>query len=148
MHNEGSTGDGQWLSDTEQTVWRRWVTLRTDLQAYLNRSLQEHADLSISDYEVMVMLSDAECDCLRVSELARRVGRERSSSSRGPGSLAWAACATSCWALAVVLWNCHSPSRQKATSSTSTSTITAAEVSVYQAGGVLQRFAKDFLGQA
>jgi len=25
---------------------------------------------------------------------------------------------------------------------------TAAEVSVYQAGGVLQRFAKDFLGQA
>lgn len=78
MHNEGSTGDGQWLSDTEQVVWRRWVTLRTDLQAYLNRSLQEQADLSISDYEVMVMLSDAECDCLRVSELARRVGWERS----------------------------------------------------------------------
>ncbi|MFC0360086.1 MarR family transcriptional regulator [Kytococcus schroeteri] len=78
----GGTAEAQgepvpWLTDDEQALWRRWVSLCTDVQAHLNRCLQEHADLSISDYEVMVMLSD-DGDRLRVTELARRMGWERS----------------------------------------------------------------------
>lgn len=78
MQTEGTPAGTPWLSDAEMIVWRRWVALRTDLQAYLNRSLQEQGELSIADYEVLVMLSESGCDCLRVSELARRVGWERS----------------------------------------------------------------------
>lgn len=78
MQSEGTAGETPWLSEGEQALWRRWIALRTDLNVHLNRALQEHADLSLSDYEVMVMLSDADCDCLRVSELARRMKWERS----------------------------------------------------------------------
>ncbi|WP_462418577.1 MarR family winged helix-turn-helix transcriptional regulator [Kytococcus sp. Marseille-QA3725] len=75
--NGGATGRVPWLSDSEQVVWRRWIALRTDLQGHMNRSLQDHADLSIADYEVLVMLSE-DPGSMRVSQLARHMGWERS----------------------------------------------------------------------
>lgn len=76
-----------WLDPAQQIVWRRWVALTTEISAALNRSLQERGQVSISDYEVLVVLSETEDRCLRVSELARCIGWERSRLSHHVGRM-------------------------------------------------------------
>ncbi len=67
-----------WLSAEEQHLWRSWLALTSALPAALHRELQADAGLSLPDFDVLVQLSEAADGRLRVSELARALGWERS----------------------------------------------------------------------
>ncbi|WP_148615028.1 MarR family winged helix-turn-helix transcriptional regulator [Nocardioides rubriscoriae] len=71
------TQDSPWLSAAQQQAWRHWIALGTSLPAALNRALQE-SGLSLSDYDVLVALSEADDRRLRVGDLAARLAWERS----------------------------------------------------------------------
>jgi DNA-binding MarR family transcriptional regulator len=47
-----------WLSDDEQRLWRDYLTMVSGLQAAMNRQLQQDCGLSLSDYDVLVVLSE------------------------------------------------------------------------------------------
>jgi DNA-binding MarR family transcriptional regulator len=70
--------DGVWLSPTEERIWRGWMTLNAELSAAMQRHLQAEAGLSMSDYEVLVDLTDDPAGRIRVSELAGLLQWERS----------------------------------------------------------------------
>lgn len=67
-----------WLTPRQQRVWRAWMSLRSSLPNALNRQLAAASGLSLSDYETMVCLSEADESTLRVSDLAAVLGWERS----------------------------------------------------------------------
>ncbi|MER6950558.1 MarR family transcriptional regulator [Nonomuraea sp. NPDC000554] len=67
-----------WLTDKQQRVWRRWLTLNARLPAALHRELQADAGLSLQDYDVLVQLTDTADGRMRVSDLARALHWERS----------------------------------------------------------------------
>lgn len=70
--------DVRWLDEHEQTVWRGFLQMQRDLQARLNRQLQQDAGLSGADYEVLVNLSEAPSTRLRAFELADSMQWEKS----------------------------------------------------------------------
>ena len=72
------SSDPVWLDEDEERVWRRWLRLNAELTAALHRQLQAEAGLSMSDYEVLVDLTDDPAGRVRVSELAHLLQWERS----------------------------------------------------------------------
>jgi DNA-binding MarR family transcriptional regulator len=70
--------DAPWLDDTQQQVWRQWLDVTTRLPAALNRQLQEGSELSLSDFDVLVPLSEQDDGRLRIGALAERLQWERS----------------------------------------------------------------------
>jgi DNA-binding MarR family transcriptional regulator len=74
----------RWLSDEEQQAWRGWVELHTQLSARLNRDLQAASGLSLSDYEILVVLTDKDVadGSLRMYELGERLQWEKSRVSK------------------------------------------------------------------
>ena len=60
-----------WLAADEECLWRGWMRLNTELSATLQRDMQGGAQLSMSDYDVLVHLTDSPEGRLRVSDLAR-----------------------------------------------------------------------------
>ena len=62
----------RWLSAGEQLLWRRWLRLNATLLGVLSRELQD-AGLSLSDYQVLVKLTDTAEGRVRVTDLARDV---------------------------------------------------------------------------
>lgn len=68
----------RWLSDKEQEAWRGLLALISQLQARLNRQLQEQSGLSLPDYDVLVPLSESPDGRLRIFELADHLGWEQS----------------------------------------------------------------------
>jgi DNA-binding MarR family transcriptional regulator len=77
----------QWLSEAEQRAWRGLLQMTTQLEARLNRELQETGGLSLADYDVLVPLSEAPQGRLRVFELASDLGWERSRLSHHLGRM-------------------------------------------------------------
>lgn len=67
----------RWLTADQQRAWRGLMTMTSRLNAQLNRELQA-AGLSLSDYEVLVALSEAADGQLRLFELASAVCWEQS----------------------------------------------------------------------
>ena len=67
-----------WLSAQEEHLWRAWTQLNAELSATLQREMQNDAKLSLSDYEVLVHLTDSPEGRVRVSDLARLLQWERS----------------------------------------------------------------------
>lgn len=59
-----------WLSDEEQQHWRALVTAMTLISRCLNGQMLATHDLSMDDYAILAMLSEAEDDRLRFGELA------------------------------------------------------------------------------
>ena len=70
--------DSPWLSGPQQQAWRHWIALSTALPATLNRELQESSGLSLSDYDVLVALTETDDGRLRVGDLAAALAWERS----------------------------------------------------------------------
>jgi DNA-binding MarR family transcriptional regulator len=60
-----------WLNTREQHLWRAWTQLNAELSATLQREMQKDAKLSMSDYGVLVHLTDSPEGRVRVSDLAR-----------------------------------------------------------------------------
>lgn len=74
----------RWLDDEEALAWRAWLDLNNRLFARLNRELQAASGLSISDYEILVALTDADVPdrTLRMYELGERLQWEKSRVSK------------------------------------------------------------------
>ena len=58
-----------WLTDREMAAWRSYIETYGDLSAALERDLAEHG-LTLGDYQVLVYLSEAEDDSMRMCDLA------------------------------------------------------------------------------
>lgn len=59
-----------WLDDTEQNVWRQYISVMRLLPDRLNASLGRGHGLTLIDYEVLARLSEAPLRRLRMTELA------------------------------------------------------------------------------
>ena len=68
----------RWLSEHEQRVWRSWLLASTRLEAHLARRMQADADISMSDFAVLVSLSEAPDGRLRAFALGRALQWEKS----------------------------------------------------------------------
>ncbi len=68
----------RWLNEEEQEAWRHFLDGANRLLEYLDHSLQEHHGIPLTDYEILVFLSEAPYKHLRMSELADHVLVSRS----------------------------------------------------------------------
>ncbi|NLE80645.1 MAG: MarR family transcriptional regulator [Rhodococcus sp.] len=67
-----------WLTPAEQRAWRGYMDGSQRLMEVLNRDLQQHHDLSLADYRILVLLSESSDGSLRMSDLADGVMSSRS----------------------------------------------------------------------
>lgn len=68
----------RWLTEAEMNAWRSYVVATLRLRQRLHRELTEAHDVSLADYEVLVLL-DAQPDRrMRMSELANLLGSAKS----------------------------------------------------------------------
>ena len=67
----------QWLSEAEQVSWRAYLRANRELDVALDRDLQA-AGISLSEYELLSMLSEAPMGQLRMSALASLIVQSRS----------------------------------------------------------------------
>ena len=88
MIHEKTARTGRRMPTKEQVrVWRAYIETAEALRAHLARRMQDEASLSAGDYEVLLGLSEATSGRLRSSELAARVGWERSRLSHHLGRM-------------------------------------------------------------
>src|ERR1035438_7174065 len=73
----GTNGEPRWLTDDEQQAWRATVHLSQLLMRQLDRDLNMHG-LNGHDYEILVELSEAPDNRLRMTELADATSQSRS----------------------------------------------------------------------
>ena len=67
-----------WLTEREQRAWRGLLQMNSALDARLNRELQKTSGLSLADYDVLVLLTEAPAGRLRVFEVAADLQWEQS----------------------------------------------------------------------
>ena len=72
-----ASGDARWLTDPEQRAWRAYIRLAKMLMRQLDRDLHP-CGLSMNDYEILVELSEAPGNRLRMTELADLTAQSRS----------------------------------------------------------------------
>jgi DNA-binding MarR family transcriptional regulator len=68
----------RWLTDDEQQAWRGLLRMTSQLNARMNRQLQDDYGISLADYDVLVVLSEASAGRRRVFELADALAWEQS----------------------------------------------------------------------
>ena len=66
----------EWLSDEQQRIWRNYLAMTSRLQTAMHRQLQRDCELSLSDYDVLVPLSER--GPMRINELGDLIGWEQS----------------------------------------------------------------------
>ena len=67
----------RWLSHDEQVLWRAWLTAITLVPERLSRELQDEFGINMSDYDILVRLSESDEHALRMSELANKTVADR-----------------------------------------------------------------------
>src|ERR1700676_3039341 len=72
---------GPWLSAAQLRAWRAFMRVQMRMNYEMNRQLQSDSDLSLADYHVLNALTEAPGGRLQVSDLAVRIGWERSRAS-------------------------------------------------------------------
>ena len=68
----------RWLTEDEQRAWRGLLQMTSQLNARMNRQLQDDYGVSLADYDVLVALSEAPEGRLRVFEIAGALAWEQS----------------------------------------------------------------------
>lgn len=68
----------RWLTDSEAMAWRSLQFMHMQMDAALASQLAESSSLSYPDYQVLVALTDQPDDRLRLFELAKILGWEKS----------------------------------------------------------------------
>ena len=68
----------RWLDEDEQRTWRSFLEATRLLWERLEAQLQRDAGMPVSYYQVLVHLSEAPGQALRMSELAKATGSSRS----------------------------------------------------------------------
>jgi DNA-binding MarR family transcriptional regulator len=74
--------DVRWLDQEEETAWRAYLDGTRLLFQALDRQLATDAGLSLTDYELLVRLSEAPDGTLRMRELAEATLTTRSGATR------------------------------------------------------------------
>ena len=59
-------------------MWRSWLNLNAQLPAVLHRQLVDESGLTLSDFEVLVQLTDSAEGKVRVTDLSRALNWDRS----------------------------------------------------------------------
>jgi len=77
----------RWLKDVEQQTWRSWLEVMRLLPAQLEDRLHERHSLNLTDYQVLVELSEADESRLRMTELANRTSLSKSRLSHQIGRM-------------------------------------------------------------
>lgn len=77
----------RWLDDVEWRAWRNYIVGQALLSGRLNTELQETHGLSLSDYEILVRLSEQPEHRMRMSLLADEVVASKSRLSHQVGRL-------------------------------------------------------------
>jgi DNA-binding MarR family transcriptional regulator len=68
----------RWLTEDEQRAWRGLLQMTAQLNVRMNRQLQDQAGISLADYEVLVVLTEAPAARRRVFELTGELTWEQS----------------------------------------------------------------------
>ncbi|HJQ45733.1 MAG TPA: MarR family transcriptional regulator [Amycolatopsis sp.] len=79
--------DVRWLSEPEMAAWRAYIVATLTLRQRLHRELTETRGVSLTDYEVLVVLDSQEDDRMRMSELATVLGSTKSRLSHQVGRM-------------------------------------------------------------
>src|SRR5438445_7987424 len=79
--------DPRWLLDAEQRTWRAWLEVMRLLPAQLEDRLHDRDDLNLTDYHVLVELSESDEGRLRMTELANRTSLSKSRLSHQIGRM-------------------------------------------------------------
>ena len=66
----------EWLSAEQQRIWRSYLALTSGLRTATHRQLARDCELSLSDFDVLVALSER--GPLRITELGELIGWEQS----------------------------------------------------------------------
>jgi DNA-binding MarR family transcriptional regulator len=77
----------RWLNETEQTAWRAWLEVMRLLPNHLEDRLHEQHDLTLTDYQVLVEVSEAADHRLRMTELSHRTQLSKSRLSHQIGRM-------------------------------------------------------------
>ena len=77
MGDMASEEEVRWLSEPEQVSWRAYLRANRELDVALDRDLQA-VGISLSEYELLSMLSEAPMGQLRMSALASLIVQARS----------------------------------------------------------------------
>ena len=78
MSTRSSATATRWLTAQQQSQWRAYVDGAALLNEALARQLERDANLSLSEYEILVRLSEAPDRTLRMSSLADELAHSRS----------------------------------------------------------------------
>ncbi len=73
-----SVNDTRWLDDEQQRLWRSFLGGTTVLMDRLDRDLRAEHGLSMSEYEILVRLSEAPDRSIRMADLAAALSHSRS----------------------------------------------------------------------
>jgi DNA-binding MarR family transcriptional regulator len=65
-----------WLTDEQQHIWRGYLAVQSRLQTAMHRQLQQDCELSLSEYDVLVALSER--GPRRINELGDTLAWEQS----------------------------------------------------------------------
>ena len=68
----------EWLDEEQHRTWRSILRMHAELTAALAQSLKADSAMSISDYEVLAILSEAPDGAIRARELRRELRWEKS----------------------------------------------------------------------
>jgi DNA-binding MarR family transcriptional regulator len=68
----------RWLDDRQQHLWRSYIRMNQDLYALLGSLHQSESGISVSDYGVLVALSEAPDGVVRARDLGIGLGWDRS----------------------------------------------------------------------
>jgi DNA-binding MarR family transcriptional regulator len=77
----------RWLNETEQTAWRAWLEVMRLLPNHLEDRLHERHDLTLTDYQVLVEVSESAEHRLRMTELSHRTQLSKSRLSHQIGRM-------------------------------------------------------------
>jgi DNA-binding MarR family transcriptional regulator len=80
--------DVRWLDATQQRAWRGFLDMHARLSARLNRDLQRTSGLTLSDYDILVHLTDVPEGRLRAFELGEALQWDKSRVSKQVARLA------------------------------------------------------------
>ena len=78
MNSPSTPSSAPWLTPAEQDVWRSFLRLTRGMERAVDRQLQRDSDLSGSEYEILVPLSESPSGELPSRELLRSLQWERS----------------------------------------------------------------------
>ena len=74
----GSRKKVRWLTSEQQQAWRAYIMGTELLVHQLDRELREEHDVSFSEYEILVRLSEAKAGRMRMATLADAMSHSRS----------------------------------------------------------------------